>query len=688
MNDRAERVDAVAVEQNVDLDEVGALLAALLVVQRGVAARAGLELIEEVENDLGQGQLVVQLHAVLAQVVHALHRAAAFLTQLHDGARELGGRQDRRVDHGLAHLGNLSFGELARVVDAHLGAVLRHNAVDDVRSGRDEIEVKLALQTLADDLQVEQSEEAAAEAEAEGRGGLGLEGQRGVVELEALESVAQVREVGAIDRVDAREDHRVRVAVALESLGRAAHLAGDGIADTGLPHVLHARDQVADLASTDALFRLRLGRDDAQLQELVGGARRHHAHALTGRQNAVDDTHVGDDAAVRVVHGVENHRARRGVGGSLGGGDDLDDAVEEVLDALAGLAGDLQDLTLVAADQLSDLVRILLGLGARQVDLVEDRDDREVILEGQVQVRERLGLNALRSVDEEDRTLARSQGAGDLVRKVHVTGRVNHVERVGGTLVCPRHAHRLALDRDSALALDIHTIEVLVAHLARLDDAGQLEHAVRERRLPMIDMGDDAEVTDLPLRGMGRANLRLLLGRGDGHVNLREVVNLLIVPLSQLFVPVQAREVAHSGHASHHFLPYLFPSSALSTLRLSEESRSLAKIALLPVIGVVISELAGDRHRLPLISAQRRESQQDRADAGGHWISIPQVPAAVLGQNRPEVLARIPIPAHPGVARDLVAQPQDAPVTVVRDGQQSVHVALVEGDGLVVATIS
>ncbi len=474
----------------------------------------------------------MQLYAVLAQVVHALHRATAFLAQLHDGARELGGRQDRRVDDRLAHLGNLSFGELARVINAHLGAILRHNAVDDVRGSRDEVKVELSLQTLANDLQVEQSEEAAAKAEAEGCGGFGLEGQRRVVELEALEGVAQVREVRSVDWVDAGEDHRVRVAVALEGLGCAAHLAGDGVADAGLTNVLHARDQVADLSGADALFRLRLGRDDAQLQEFVGGARRHHAHALTGRQNAVDDTHVGDDAAVRVVHGVKNHRARRGVGGSLGGRDDFDDAIEEVLDALAGLAGDLQDLALVAADQLSDLVRILLGLGTRQVDLVEDRDDREVILEGQVQVRERLGLDALRSVDKEDRTLARRQGAGDLVCEIHVTGRVNHVERVGGALVCPRHAHRLAFDRDSAFALDVHAIEVLVAHLARLDDAGQLEHTVRERRLPMIDMGDDAEVTDLPLRGMGRANLRLLLGRGDGHVNLREVVNLLIVPLS------------------------------------------------------------------------------------------------------------------------------------------------------------
>ena len=75
-------------------------------------------------------------------------------------------------------------------------------------------------------------------------------------------------------------------------------------------------------------------------------------------------------------------------------------------------------------------------------------------------------------------------------------------------------------------------VQVLVAHLASLDDASQLEHAVRERRLPMIDVGDDAEVTDLRLRGVGRADLRLLRGRGDGHVYLREVVNLFIVPLS------------------------------------------------------------------------------------------------------------------------------------------------------------
>ena len=106
---------------------------------------------------------------------------------------------------------------------------------------------------------MEQPQEAAAEAKAEGRGGFGLEGQSSVIELEALQRVTQIREVRAIDRVDAGKDHRVRVTVSGEGLGRATHLAGNGVADAGLTHILHARDQIAHLAGTNAFFRLWFG---------------------------------------------------------------------------------------------------------------------------------------------------------------------------------------------------------------------------------------------------------------------------------------------------------------------------------------------------------------------------------------------------------------------------------------------
>ena len=55
----------------------------------------------------------------------------------------------------------------------------------------------------------------------------------------------------------------------------------------------------------------------------------------------------------------------------------------------------------------------------------------QVVLEREVEVRERLRLDALRGVDEQDRALARGERAADLVGEVDVAGGVDHVERVG-----------------------------------------------------------------------------------------------------------------------------------------------------------------------------------------------------------------------------------------------------------------
>ena len=59
-------------------------------------------------------------------------------------------------------------------------------------------------------------------------------------------------------------------------------------------------------------------------------------------------------------------------------------------------------------------------VGRGQVDLVQDREDLEVVLDGLVAVGERLGLDALAGVDEQDRALARRQRARHLVAEVDV----------------------------------------------------------------------------------------------------------------------------------------------------------------------------------------------------------------------------------------------------------------------------
>ena len=106
------------------------------------------------------------------------------------------------------------------------------------------------------------------------------------------------------------------------------------------------------------------------------------------------------------------------------------DGVEQLGHALAGLGADAQDLVGRDAEHLLDLGRVAVGIGGGQVDLVERGHDLEVVLERQVAVGQRLGLDALGGVDEQDHALARGQRPRHLVAEVDVARRVDEVDDV------------------------------------------------------------------------------------------------------------------------------------------------------------------------------------------------------------------------------------------------------------------
>ena len=176
----------------------------------------------------------------------------------------------------------------------------------------------------------------------------------------------------------------------------------------------------------------------------------------------------------------------------IGRRDALDDRVEQVGHAFAGLGRHADDLVGRDAEDRLDLAGVPVGIGRREVDLVQRGDDLEIVLERQVAVGERLGLDALGGVDDEHDTLAGGEAAADLVAEVDVAGRVDQVEDVA----LPVDSDVLGLDRDAAFALQIHRVEVLRAHVAGLDGTGDLEDAIGQRRLAMVDVRDDREVPD------------------------------------------------------------------------------------------------------------------------------------------------------------------------------------------------
>ena len=81
-----------------------------------------------------------------------------------------------------------------------------------------------------------------------------------------------------------------------------------------------------------------------------------------------------------------------------------------------------------------------------------------------------------------------------------------------------------------ALLLEVHVVEHLLVHLARGHGVAALQDAVRQRRLPVVDVGDDREVADeagvghFGERGMIQSRLHVPSGQRDRAAGRRGVV--------------------------------------------------------------------------------------------------------------------------------------------------------------------
>ena len=56
---------------------------------------------------------------------------------------------------------------------------------------------------------------------------------------------------------------------------------------------------------------------------------------------------------------------------------------------------------------------------------------------------------------------------------------------------------RVTLDGDAALAFELHAIQDLVAKVPCPDRVASLDETIGERRLAVVDVGDDAEIANV-----------------------------------------------------------------------------------------------------------------------------------------------------------------------------------------------
>ena len=202
-----------------------------------------------------------------------------------------------------------------------------------------------------------------------------------------------------------------------------------------------------------------------------------------------------DDAAIGVEPRIEDERLQRRIGIAGGGRQAVHDGFEHFVHALSGFGAHWNR---IGGVQPHSLLNGFLGaddVGRGQVNFVDDGNDFETVVDGEVSIGQRLGFHALACVDHKERAFAGGKRAGDFVAEVDVTGGVDQVELIGIAVVrLVHHAHGVGLDGDAAFALEIHGIEDLSLHFAACHGAGELKQAVAQRRLAMVDVGNDGEI--------------------------------------------------------------------------------------------------------------------------------------------------------------------------------------------------
>ena len=135
---------------------------------------------------------------------------------------------------------------------------------------------------------------------------------------------------------------------------------------------------------------------------------------------------------------------------------------EDVFDALSVLCAYVECASRVQADHGLQLFFGFFNLGSGQIDLVQNRNDFEVVVHSQVRVGKCLCLDSLRRIHDQQRTLAGSQAPGHLVAEIDVARCVDQVENVvapiAGSVV---QANRRGLYRDPTLPFQVHSIQDL-----------------------------------------------------------------------------------------------------------------------------------------------------------------------------------------------------------------------------------
>ncbi|MNM57247.1 hypothetical protein D3C81_684440 [compost metagenome] len=313
-----------------------------------------------------------------------------------------------------------------------------------------------------------------------------------------MQGFTEVFEVVGADREQTGVHLRLDALEAWQHVDVRGRTQGQGIAHWRTVNVLDAGDDEAYFTGLQVngsgVFRVEYT-DAVHQVDLAGGLDQDLVALLHA---AMTHTHQGDNAQVVVEPGVDDQRLQRifvVAGRCWNGGNQT---LEHFIDAQTGLGRARDRVGGIDADDFFDFFFDAVRIGLWQVDLVQHRHHFQALFDGRVAVGNRLSFNTLTGIDHQQRAFTSRQRAADFVGEVNVAGGVNEVQLVVDTIFgFVIQSNAVSLDGDPALTLKVHGIQYLGFHFTLGQAAAHLDEAIGQRRLAMVNVGDDGEIADM-----------------------------------------------------------------------------------------------------------------------------------------------------------------------------------------------
>ena len=221
----------------------------------------------------------------------------------------------------------------------------------------------------------------------------------------------------------------------------------------------------------------------------------HQADLQVPRYAAFHHPHQHHCAAINIEPGIEDQRLHGIFRAAFWGRNALDHRFQNIFHADAAFCADHQRVVGRNRQHIFNLLFHVIRLRGGQIYFVDHRNNGEIVPSGEKSVSDRLRFHALTGIHHQQRTFAGGKRAGNFIGKIYVAGRVDQIQAIGVAVFrLVVQADAFCLDRDAALALQVHGVEDLFVHFALGKRPGHFEQAVRQRGFAVINVRDDTKI--------------------------------------------------------------------------------------------------------------------------------------------------------------------------------------------------